>query len=186
MRVLRLLVALSFASLLAHEAVAQTDPNIGFGGLTGSLTPSCGVTVVIGENETACGLSGVTVTASLSNDETGGTVDLNNDTSTDVMSMTITDTNLPAGETISCSNTSIPFFSSAEQTAAENGCIFSGNPDDFPSGASGGIVLTGFDKNSTIDLTVTAPEPSSLLLLGIGVLPKCALRKGRRRMKCEA
>jgi PEP-CTERM motif len=181
MRFVHLLVAVGFASLFAHATAAQTDPKIGFGG-GGSISASC----TTADDSSACSLSAGSITATLSDNETGGIVDLNNDTGLDVTSLTITDLNLPTNEALSCLSPT-EFFLIV--TPGPDSCTFSGNGvilDDFPAGDTGGILLQDFDANSTIELAVTAPEPSSMVLLGVGLLAVFAIRKRRGITRCEA
>jgi PEP-CTERM motif len=187
MKVVRLLVALSFAGLFAQVAAAQTDPQIGLGP-RGSISESCGATF---DDTDICALSGGTVTATLSQGETGGTVDFGNDMG-DVTSLTITDmnpgANVPAGSVFSCENPPDAYFAMGAMTGPDS-CTFTGMgiiPDDLPSGAEAGIELSGFVANSTIELSFTVPEPSSMLLLGIGLLSILAIGKRRWITRCEA
>jgi opacity protein-like surface antigen len=182
MKVLCLVVVLSFASLFAHVAAADSiDPRIAFGG-SGSISASCPTY----DDSSACDMTGstLTITATLSNDETGGTVDLYDGTGADLTSLTITDTDLPVGEILSC-GAPTEYFTTVTQTGPDS-CTFSGMSDALPAGSTGGIILSDFDANSTIDLLVTTPEPSSMLLLGMGLLSVFATRKWRGTARLEA
>jgi len=194
MKLLRLVLALTFVTLFAHVAAADsTDPVIGFGG-TGSLTPTCsGGTTTLDDGSTACDLNDVPliIQVTIPDDATSTStyiVDIYNATGddeegggTDIYSLTITDPSLAPSQ-LGCEiDASSVYFT--QVTKSGSSCTFTG---DLPSGDAGGISLEGFAADSTVSLFADAPEPSSILLLGIGLLFLFGIQKRRGIAKSEA
>jgi hypothetical protein len=179
MKLLRLVLALSFAATFAHVAAADsTDPFIGLGG-TGSNFASCSES----ESDPTCVQTGPTLTGTVTTDDDGGAiVDVENATGNELSSVTVVvdqgigniTCQLEEGQT---------FFGSATPTTGDNGCVFSGTPSDgVGSGVTYGVYFGEFTADSTLGFTVasaSAPEPGSIFLLGMGLLSLFAVRKWR-------
>lgn len=183
-------VLLAAASMLVLPFLAQTahaDTYVDFScagsGCSGAVTQSSG-------NYSTTGITGLQQTVSGGPDYLAGTFDLIFDTSTDAISL---NGDSGAGDdTLVGSIVGVTPESLGSQTLLALTVDWTSLPTDFQTyldatnGNSVGsvIYLNTSGAATSIDFTVTptsAPEPSSLLMLGAGLLALCGLR-GRKAL----